>query len=375
MREVFGREMTGSESRTNVEDILAEFDRRQEMLAALCAKTKSLIEACLQDASIRYQSVQVRVKTRKKLREKYVDEKKDYRRLDDITDQAGLRIITYYEDEVDRVAEVITREFDIDTKNSVDKRNTEPDRFGSSVLNYVCKHLEKRTSDVEYKKFAGISCEIQVASILSHAWSEIEHDWYDLKEAYPDAIKRRFSRLAALLELAESEFLDIRKSRTQYERSVAVRVGANVPDLPVDAVSLKSFIEQEALVAEIDKSIASVLGTNVLEDLPDNTVETWSRAANLAGIKKIQDVRESLRKYKLGIPEYVSRCRGEVFPPHPEGARISRGLSIYHLSMMLFSLRGTEATTQFLKSFRYNPFWDVARQVAIAEEIVAKYSK
>src|SRR5882672_5894762 len=99
--------MTGSENQWNpkadIETVLAEFDRRQEMLAALCAKTKSLIEASLQDANIRYQSVQARVKTKKKLREKYLDEKKNYRRLDDITDLAGLRVITYYEDEVDRV--------------------------------------------------------------------------------------------------------------------------------------------------------------------------------------------------------------------------------------------------------------------------------
>ena len=57
----------------DVEAILAEFDNREDLLAAFCAKTKSLIEACLQDAGIQYQSVQVRVKTRNKLREKYLD--------------------------------------------------------------------------------------------------------------------------------------------------------------------------------------------------------------------------------------------------------------------------------------------------------------
>ncbi len=361
--------------KADIEAVLAEFDAKEDMLAAFCARTKSLIEASLQDANIRYQSVQFRVKTKKKLETKYLDPKKNYKALSDITDLAGLRVITYYEDDVDRVAEVINREFRVDPEDSMDKRNTDPDRFGYNALNYVCEHLEKRKTDVEYKKFGGVRFEIQVTSILRHAWSEIEHEWYDLKDAYPDNVKRRFYRIAALLELAESEFLDIRKSRTQYERSVAVRVEAKVPDLLVDAVSLKSFIEQESLVAEIDKSIASILSTSVLEDLSDSTLEIWSRAANLAGIKKLQDAHNYLDKYKLGIPEYVSRCKSEIYPPHPAGARVSRGLSIYHLSLILVSLRGTEATTQFLRSFRYNPIWDVARQVAIAEEIVAKYSK
>src|SRR6266481_8211014 len=99
--------MTVSENKAKVEDVLAEFGRRQENLAALCAKTKSLIEASLQDANIPYQSVQSRVKSRKKLREKYLDPEKKYKRLKDITDLAGLRIITYYEDDVDRVVDVI----------------------------------------------------------------------------------------------------------------------------------------------------------------------------------------------------------------------------------------------------------------------------
>jgi putative GTP pyrophosphokinase len=206
--------------RAEVEAILAEFDAREDLLAAFCARTKGLIEAGMQDAGIRCQSVQFRVKTKRKLREKYLDPTKKYTRLDDITDLAGLRIITYYEDEIDQVAEIIKREFDVDLENSVDKRQVEPDRFGYSALNYVCRHLSKRTSDVEYKRFTGICCEIQITSVLRHAWSEIEHEWYDLKDAYPENVKRRFYRTAALLELAESEFLDIRKQRTNYQNQL-----------------------------------------------------------------------------------------------------------------------------------------------------------
>jgi putative GTP pyrophosphokinase len=98
----------------DVEAILAEFATRKDLLESFCAKTKVLIDAALEDANIRFQSIQARVKTKKKLREKYL-EKPDYKRLDDITDLAGLRVITYYEDEIDLVVEVITREFALGT--------------------------------------------------------------------------------------------------------------------------------------------------------------------------------------------------------------------------------------------------------------------
>jgi putative GTP pyrophosphokinase len=207
-----------SAPKTDVENVLAEFEERQATLTTFCAKTKALIEACLQDADIRYQSVQARVKTKKKLREKYLDQAKDYTKLGDITDLAGLRVITYYDDEIDRVAAVIEEQFKIDNKESVDKRNTDPDRFGYRAVNLICAHLDRRTSDVEYKQFAGVC-------------------WYDLKDAYPNDVKRRFSIIAALFELAGREFVEIRKLRADYGRSFALQVEANFPDVPVDFAS------------------------------------------------------------------------------------------------------------------------------------------
>jgi putative GTP pyrophosphokinase len=358
----------------DVEAILAEFDNREDLLAAFCAKTKSLIEACLQDAGIQYQSVQVRVKTRNKLREKYLDPAKSYQSLDDITDLAGLRIITYYEDEVDRVAKVIQREFNIDPKNSVDKRSAEPDRFGYTALNYVCGHLEKRATDVEYKKFAAVRCEIQVTSILRHAWSEMEHGWYDLKDAYPDSVKRRFYRIAALLELAESEFLDIRKSRTQYERSVALRVEAKIPDLPVDGVSLRSFVEQDPLVGEVDGEVAASIGATVSPSFSDKWIEATSKAATFVGMTNFQIIRDNLAKYRTAISEFFRRWTNEVAPDRKRvGLHASKGISILHLSLLLASARGEESAVEFLKVVGLPVVWDNGRLVALARAVLANH--
>jgi hypothetical protein len=82
--------------------------------------------------------------------------KKNYRQLDDITDQAGLRIITYYEDEVDLVAKAIKREFEIDSENSIDKREIDAEKFGYYALNCVCRYSDTRTRHVEYRDFGGV---------------------------------------------------------------------------------------------------------------------------------------------------------------------------------------------------------------------------
>jgi len=361
--------MSDPPTKASIEDVLAEFERRQETLAALCARTKSLIEASLQDVNINYQSVQARVKTRKKLQKKYLDPERDYQRLDDITDLAGLRVITYYEDDVDRAVQVMKQEFAVDSENSIDKRETDPDRFGYSGVNLICKHAKKRTQDVEYRKFEGLCCEIQVTSILGHAWSEIEHEWYDLKDAYPDKIKRRFSRLAALFDLADSEFRDIRKERSGYERSVAVRVQTMSSDIAIDPVSLRPFIAQEPLVAEIDAALSPLIGLPLSDDVPDASLRLRSDGLKFAGLLTIQELKTSLEKHKTQIPEFVRRCKAENLWG-PRGKELSKSVSLWHLALLLLSLRGAETITQFYRTAGVSLSSNIDRQVAIAKEIV-----
>jgi putative GTP pyrophosphokinase len=357
--------------KADVDAVLLEFDGKKDMLVAFCAKTKTLIEECLQDATIRYQSVQARVKKRDKLREKYLDPAKSYKALNEITDQAALRVITYYEDEVDKVAEVIKREFDIDAENSVDKRDTEPDKFGYYALNYVCTHLKRRTSDVEYKKFCAVQFEIQVTSVLRHAWSEIEHPWYDLKGAFPDTIKRRFARMAALLEIAESEFLSLRKLLSDHKSALDVQVTANVPDIRIDVASLRSFIEQDPLVAKIDEELAAIMGLPISESLPDSSVESSLRDTKAVGITKLEELRRYLWTYHAAIPEFVDRCRKEIWPPPPSrpNSHINRGICIFHMAQIMVGSRRKGDTVEFLKARGLRAVtWNVARQEEIAEE-------
>jgi ppGpp synthetase/RelA/SpoT-type nucleotidyltranferase len=355
--------------RASVESVLSEFEGKKELLGMFCAKAKSLIEECLDDAKIRYQSVQARVKAKKKLRDKYSNPEKNYGRLDDITDLVGLRIITYYEDEVDLAAEVIRREFEIDLENSADRRNSEPDRFSYHAINYVCHHSAQRLGSVEYRRFSGLRCEIQITSILRHAWSEIEHDWYDLRDAFPAEIKRRFYRMAALLEVAESEFLELRKRRSDYQRSIAVRIEANVSGLALDSVSLRSLIEQDALVASIDQAVSVARGYPVAA-AHDYATDIASKMAGRAGLKTIEDLRSSLKRYEQAIPEYVERCR--PYLPNPSGAVLPSGACVFFLSVMLVGLESELSLSQAFKEVGYEVPNPTALS-AIARTVAGKY--
>jgi putative GTP pyrophosphokinase len=360
--------------KTPVEIVLAEFDGKKELLSRLCETTKRLVEKSLEAVSLRPQYVQARVKSKEKLRTKYLDPNKGYTKLDDITDQAGLRVITYYEDEVDRVAEVIKKEFDFDEKNSIDKREVDPEKFGYYALNYVCGYLGSRTSHIEYREFAGIAFEIQITSILRHAWSEIEHPWYDLKDAFPDDIKRRFARMAALLEIAESEFLSLRKLQSDYTRSLDVQVAAKFADITVDAASIRPFLEQEPLLAQLDNAIAQLTGRALSKEISGQYSEFVSRVARQAGLTTLAQIREALNKYGSWVSEYVEACQQGVWKVPPSHAPIQRGVGITHLAMLLLGIKGDAALAKALEELQINPPADhVAGQLRVARQIAAKH--
>jgi|SRR5271155_1137877 len=361
----------------DVEQVLAEFDLKAPTLKSLCTKTKDLLEEFLQSAGVPFQSVQARVKSRKKLREKYLDPEKGYTQLDEIHDQAALRVITYYPDEVDRVAGVIEREFGIGRANTVDKRKIDLDRFGYSAINYVCEHLGARTSLGEYKKFAGIRFEIQVTSILSHAWSETNHGSYDLGESSPPDVRRRFFQLKALLELAESQFTELRDKTTNYARAMAIQVETKVTDLPLNIASLKSLIDQEPLIAKVDEEIGELMEVPVAPTTPNSALELWLRGAHHLGLTTVQALRDCFTQYHGGIIEFVSRCREYWDWPYPGLGPVAPGLSVFQLQKLLIRSRGEEAVLGFTKTLRLSPEMnrELAKQIAVAREIVAKYGE
>lgn len=111
--------------------ILNEYDANVTRYEAFTAKVESLVREMLHEAGVGAHTVTSRVKSRESLGDKLIRPDREYSKLGDVTDVAGVRIITYFADDVDRVAERMGRWFDIDFNNSVDRRETlDPDRFG-----------------------------------------------------------------------------------------------------------------------------------------------------------------------------------------------------------------------------------------------------
>lgn len=177
----------------------------------------------------RPQSVQSRAKSIESLRRRLVEEGKlNTQTLEtDRRDLAGARLIFYTNNDVERFlsSRLIRDNFEID-EESTRVHHPTPENEGAQyrAIHYTVRLREDRIRLAEYQRFAGLRCEIQVQTILNHAYSETSHDiiykgdiggdGYGAKAM--EAIKRRFERI--MDDYLIPAGYEIQKAQQEYER-------------------------------------------------------------------------------------------------------------------------------------------------------------
>lgn len=293
--------------------IVEEYVKSRDVYVSYAKTLTALLERLLAVNNVAVHSIDFRCKTVESLAGK-VAKKGKYNNLYEVTDLAGIRIITLFASDVDVVARLIEQEFAVDLDNSIDKRAAlDPDRFGYLSLHYVVSLNESRGKLQEYCGFSDLKLEVQVRSILQHTWAEIEHDiGYKSVAEVPKQIRRRFSRLAGLLELADQEFTGIRRDLDEYAAEVDKAIEARNEEILLDKVSLEAFVQSSALCLGLDEEIASMRGAKLKSDLVN---EKLILSLELVGVRSLADVESNLALYRGDIirrADDVARATGAV---------------------------------------------------------------
>lgn len=241
-----------------------------EALSVVASKTLSEI---IGKNNIHIHSIQSRVKSIESLVQKLKRPDRIYQCLDEISDLVGLRVITFFESDIEFLASLVESTFQIDLDKSVDKRKIlDSSEFGYRSLHYICK-LPVHMMGAE--NLSSLSFEIQIRTILQHGWAEIEHDLgYKQKEYIPHQLRRKFSRLAGILEMADEEFCEIKRDLDRYTLSIEEKVREKAANLKTDFVSLKSYLNT-AFVSDLDRGMAGDLGLTMDEQefFPDYLIK------------------------------------------------------------------------------------------------------
>jgi ppGpp synthetase/RelA/SpoT-type nucleotidyltranferase len=169
------------------------------------------IRARLRDDGLNHHTVQARVKdpasVKGKLDRLTADGRFKYERgLEQLQDLIGVRVIMFLEPDIADVATALKGQFhcrEDDDKTSSQRRNGQ--------IGYAGRHLilEVPTENVPVgcQTFIGERFEVQIRTVLQHAWAAFEHDirYKGLAEANAE-VDRAFTMASTLIELADAQF-------------------------------------------------------------------------------------------------------------------------------------------------------------------------
>jgi ppGpp synthetase/RelA/SpoT-type nucleotidyltranferase len=274
------------------EMILDEYREKRPLFEKLQAVVDGEIRRIVADNHLYVTAMESRIKKEKSLAGKLELKGHKYATLSDITDILGCRIITFYTEEVDKIAALIEKNFEVDWDNSVDKRRLlDLDRFGYMSLHYICRLPLERCEDPEMHEYR---FEVQMRTALQHVWATINHDLgYKTDIEIPREHLRNMNRIAGMLELADEQFSRIRMEITDYRRQVQALVADGDFDrVPLDGDTFRSYLELDPFHKLADR-IASI---NQAEIYRDNLMP-YLQVLLRMGFKTLGDLERLLHDY------------------------------------------------------------------------------
>lgn len=264
-----------------------------ESLAAVVAAT---LEALLRHSQIDFLNVTHRAKSVESFTEK-ITRKRYSNPKNEMTDLAGIRVITYIERDIERVAETIRKSFNVHVEDCINKANTlAADQFGYRSVHLVCDIGSARSALPEFSSYSAMTFEIQVRTSLQHAWAEIEHDRsYKFAGELPSHLKRRFHLVAGLLELADREFNVLTEEIERYTNDVDKSAKSGDLEIEINSPSVMQFLTH--------KLTQVPLVTPIEETSLDSTVVTELRSF---GVKTLRDLDKLLdQQFLNGLSQHI----------------------------------------------------------------------
>ena len=251
----------------------------------------------------RVHTIGYRVKGIESLIGKIVDKPK-YDVLTDITDLCGLRIITNLESDIEYVENILRQNFNIDEANCRDHRKRPANDFGYLSLHLVLSLGPDRENLPENIQIKGLKAEVQIRSILQHAWAEIEHDLgYKNSEDIPDDLKRGANRLSAILEAADLEFVRLKNLKLAHIQAASNAIAfKSESNTIIDTINIQVLDENSGPLNAIRDMLADKYQIRFIKK---NNYNNVFRNFIFFGISYLEQLEKDLNNNKKFLIKFV----------------------------------------------------------------------
>ncbi|GAB5419141.1 MAG: hypothetical protein Crog4KO_06490 [Crocinitomicaceae bacterium] len=284
-----------------------ESDKTRDLYFEKTNNFKKGLENLLTNSNIEFHVIEKRLKTVSSLQKKLNNKtsplnstepfQRSIQKSREITDLSGVRVILFFLEDVRSVVNLICKKHTIDEKNSnFFLSSAEHDKFGYQSVHII----------VEWES---IKIEVQIRTVLQHAWAAISHQVdYKSEMKAPYQLKRKLARLSGLVEIADNEFNEL---KTDYSLK-GLREGKRLLQEPIDYSSLSAyFINPNRFLWYIQycefsgvKSHEPSIQTKNSFDLKGNYKDIIECCVSLSFFKIVQldnFLRENLIKFKKAI--------------------------------------------------------------------------
>lgn len=214
----------------SIDELVWQYQAALPLLQAFRGQLEALLVALLVAFEIPYSHVESRCKGVAEFREKitrkgYTDPARQ------MTDRIGLRAVVFYDTDIEDIVRLISREFAVDEVNSIDQRRpASAESFGYRSFHLVFTLDARRDALPEWAAFAGIPVELQVRTVLAHAWAAVGHQLAYKQPALPPERQRLLAQISAMLEASDALFDTLRS--TQARRSEMIEESGISTPLP-----------------------------------------------------------------------------------------------------------------------------------------------
>lgn len=235
----------------------------------------TVFENLLKANNIDFLAVTGRTKDKKSALEKI--DRKGYKKPEEqMTDLSGIRVILYFESDVDKVSKLISDSFGVDIDNSLDKSKVlSKDQIGYRSVHFVCTLGDARSTLPEYSKLTELKFEVQVRTVLQHAWAELAHDSnYKFSGTLPPEIERKLYLYAGMLEIADKGFDELSAQIDLYKQSVDEKSKTGDYAVAIDSISLIEYFNTWAKENNIPIGSAPKNTTELIQELNSFGVST-----------------------------------------------------------------------------------------------------
>jgi ppGpp synthetase/RelA/SpoT-type nucleotidyltranferase len=276
---------------------IAAYAAGHDDLVLAGAEAVQLVTSVLDEAGINYLTVSGRTKSVGSFAEKVTRSSGGVRLYTDplreIGDQLGVRVITYVRADVDAVAELLADQVVVTDDRDLGRETASEGRFG-----YASRHLQimldaAREGQPAYAHLAGRNVQVQIRTVLQHAWAEFEHDIRYKGTVPPEHahdFDRRFTLAAGLLELADQEFATIR-DRLRGPVAADDHLPASAPDDDprLDAREVASFLAGQYADAGWSRSDHYLWISGLLLELGITSLDELGEVLRAADEESIRD--------------------------------------------------------------------------------------